>query len=444
MTRTRHLIARTALLALAVALAATPAQAATAISGRLADGALPSKPTGRSVVRAVSPRTTLIASAERAGFDGRYRLTVDPGVFTVLANVVRRDRAERRAIAATVRVRKGRTVKVRVSLKRKRPVRPARRASAHATTALRAAGDGNGPIIAVKWFTGTGPWAVLGHGMADMLLTDLVEAGDRQCGARFVEWNHRDLLQAELDLQEKYKEYFDPSTVVRQRWLSPEIFVQGSVTTTNDTVAWSVQLVDAKTGKVLGGDTASVAGEQFFEAEQQVARRLLDQLCPRRYEATLDLATDSRWPALSASGTMRSVVTATGSGTPAATWTGTGSLQYTGVTWASGVEGCTYATEGSPISPWRIDIASQPNGTISVTWQPQGDTYVTGIATCTVGGVTTSVGNQPGPRLQDPTPLTFTLPATGGAQAIAGGLDVGGSGWFHRGSLTLRRLEGSG
>ncbi len=417
------------------------AAAATSVSGKLADGTLPPTSKGAAVVRAVSPGTTVISAGGRVRSGGRYSLTVDPGVLMVIADVVRTDRKARTAVTPVFRARKGKRKTVRVSLKRTRPVRPARKAAAAAGPIATRAADG--PAVAVKWFSGSGPEAVLGRGLADMLATDFVSRGEEKCGLRVVEWNHRDLIQQELDLQEKYEEYFDPSTVVKKNWVEPTVFVQGSVTTTDAWISWNIQMVDAKTGKTIGGDSSRVPadGDAFFDAESTLTDRLLDQLCPRRYEVTVDLTTQSRWPAVSSSGTVHAVLTATGNGTPATSWTGAGTMTYQGVSFTSGVPECTWAPENTPTVPWKVTLMPGDSGMLSVAWSLDGDLYATSIGTCTVDGHTATAPGQPGPRLQDPIPLTFTVPIAGGSQAISGGVDVGGSGWFHTGTLTVRRLD---
>lgn len=429
-------------LAVALSLVAPGAgQAATRVAGSLTDGALPARAKGVALVHAVSPGSTKVLAGARVRRDGSYSLTVPPGIVAVIAEVVRRDRKVVSAITPSVRARSGRRTTMRVSLKRRRPVKPHRRAriSAVADTASGA------PPVAVKWFSGSGPWANLGPGLAEMVTTDLVDKGGKRCGMTVVEWNHRDLLQQEIDLQQKYKSLFDPSTLISKRWVEPKVFVQGKVTTTDDRISWDIQVVDAKTGAVLGGETKSVPADTVFDAEQQLADRLIDQLCPRRYEVTLDLRTTSTWPAVNSVGTVHSVVTAASDTTQAALgrWTGTGSLTYQDVSYTSGNPECTYVPEGSTTAPWTVQISGGGDGALTVKWVPNGDVRATAVVTCTVDGYTTSAGGQPGPTLQDPAPTSFTLPAGGGSQAIGGGIAIAGGGWSHSGTLTVKRIDAS-
>lgn len=410
----------------------SPSPAATTISGRVSGGTLPSAATGVALVHAVAPATSRILDAGRVRRNATYTLTVAPGVVAVLTDVVRADRRVQSAITPFVRARRGRRTTLRVSLKRRRPVRP-KASAASLTTGV--------PVVGVKWFTGSGPWANLGPGLADIITTDVVDLGDRKCGLPVVEVNRRDALQQEIDLQQKYKDLFDPSTIVRKNWLSPTLLVQGKVTTTTDTIAWDIQVVDAKTGAVVGGDRASVPADRFFDATTAISERLVDQLCPRRYEVTLDVTTTSDWPANSAQGTLHSAVTTASTTQAPGTSSGIGTLVYENVTYASHNPECTYVPEASNAAPWKVTVTGAQDGAITVTWAPEGDVYATGTVTCTAeNGYQTSAGQQPGPRFQDPTPPTFTLPATGGSQAIGGGLSVGGGGWTHAGTITVTRL----
>src|SRR4051794_16846645 len=119
-------------LGLAVAFAAvagwaTPAGAATTISGSLGGGKLPAKGAGVASVRAVAADTGVIVGAARVRA-GRFVLRVTPGAFVVLAATtpLRGHAGVDRKVDA-VRVRSGAHRTLRLSLRRRGSHIPSKR-----------------------------------------------------------------------------------------------------------------------------------------------------------------------------------------------------------------------------------------------------------------------------------------------------------------------------
>ena len=72
-------------------------------------------------------------------------------------------------------------------------------------------------------------------------------------------------------------------------------------------------MLKAADGTVVGGDNGSIpAGGDLFEAEQQMAGHLLDQICGASYDVGFSLRTDAILATHDAVGTLNAVVTATG------------------------------------------------------------------------------------------------------------------------------------
>lgn len=131
--------------------------------------------------------------------------------------------------------------------------------------------------VAVRPFTGTGPASQLGKGLTNMLISDFSEQLPK-CGAKVVEWELRPEIIKEIERQQGPE--FDPETRVRKGFLiEPTVFADGTVTTTDSTVSWVIDLHDAKTGRRIGGHRGSVPSDQFYEAEEKIAQSLARQLC---------------------------------------------------------------------------------------------------------------------------------------------------------------------
>jgi hypothetical protein len=138
-------------------------------------------------------------------------------------------------------------------------------------------GADKGVAVAVKYFTATGPHTQLGKGLADMLITDLVNTKGA-CNVTVVEWEKRALVEAEIELQ--YTADFDPgSRVKRGSLINPDAFVTGSVATSEKINSWTLELVEAKTGSVIGGDKGSAKDVEILKVTTDIAQRLIDQLC---------------------------------------------------------------------------------------------------------------------------------------------------------------------
>jgi len=135
----------------------------------------------------------------------------------------------------------------------------------------------SGPAVAVKPFSGTGPNSHLGKGLSAILVTDLFQV-QGSCKLTIVEWERRADIEREIELTNA--EGFDPETrIPRGHLIAPDIFVTGSVTTTETTTSWDVKLVNAKTGTIIGNDSGHAKGAALFDASAGIAQRLLNQIC---------------------------------------------------------------------------------------------------------------------------------------------------------------------
>ena len=233
-----------------------------------------------STVRAIDAQTGTAAARGRVGAGGAYRLATPPGVYLVVVDKVSRRAPFVTGYGRLVRVLPGKTAVVRT-------IAPG---SATRTTAALLAGGlapasidaaaAPRPAIAIQNFTGSGPQAHLGRGLAAMLGTDLWGSPCYDV----VEWARRSDLLAEIRLQQS--KWVDPATRVTPRLIQPKVLVEGSVSSTASSVSWNLRIRERATGRVIGGDRGSTAGS-IFTAELALAKRLRklleEALCGDRY-----------------------------------------------------------------------------------------------------------------------------------------------------------------
>ena len=410
-----------------------PTAAGVTLTGKVSGGTLPAPAAGVTSVRAVDLRTQEIAGTADVARRGGWSLRALPaGTYSVVTAVVRRRGRVTQAISPAVRVRKAGRVGVRTSLRR-RKVPPPRRLHAGTT-----------PVVQVRALAGSGPNAQMGRGLAEMLITELGD-GDAKCPIRQKEGIREDLIIQELALQNSG--LIDPSTRIVPRPITATLEVRGSVTTTADSITWSIRLIDAATGTTVGGDEGTARGADGIlgEAPAQIAARLLDQICGARYDVALSIRTDARFASHIASGTISAVVTATGArtprGSPPARFSASGALGYDNLSFIPTQE-CGLSGPVSEPGSWNVVLEVTPAGRLRVTWDPEaGGTVVKGTATITCPtDPPVPVPGFPGPSLVNPAPLTFELPVDGGQQDVSGGIQSGAQGWTHSGTITIHRL----
>ena len=271
---------------MAVAGAATPADAATTISGSLGGGKLPAKGAGVASVRAVAVDTGVIADDARIR-SGRFVLRVPSGAYVLLAattpfhghaGVDRKVDAHQGRLGGTSR-------KLRLSLRR-RGGHLARRRKARA-----AAGPSfvsvTYPATWVQHFAVSGPAeaSVLRKGIADMLITDLGAPIKKKCDGVLVEREHLDLIIAEQRLSRS--PLIDPATRIRPGHLiGHNRVVSGTLTITGATATLTVTVTNTTTGVMRSvTHTGTVAGEGIFDLEKSVVDDVAKLICdpPARY-----------------------------------------------------------------------------------------------------------------------------------------------------------------
>ena len=264
--------------------AATPAGAATTISGSLGGGKLPAKGAGVASVRAVAVETGVIVGDARLR-SGRFVLHVKSGAYVLLATTtpLRGHAGVDRKVDA-IRVASGSSRELRLSLRR-RGGHIARKRKARA-----AAGPSfvsvTYPAVWVQHFAVSGPdeYSVLGKGLADMLISDLGGPIKKKCDGVLVEREHLDVIIAEQKLSQS--RYADPSQRIPSGHLiGHNRVVSGTLTITGATATLTVTVTNTVTGVERSVTHTGAAGVGIFDLEKSVVDDVAKLICdpPARY-----------------------------------------------------------------------------------------------------------------------------------------------------------------
>ncbi len=131
-------------------------------------------------------------------------------------------------------------------------------------------------VIAVAYFDSNSvdpELEPLGRGVADMLMTDL-RRGD---GIRIVERTRLTEVLNELELQRS--QYIDEATAQQLgRGLGATLVVVGSVTSVLEGMRLDARVVEVEAGEVIVAVESTGEVGQFFDLEQELASRILDEL----------------------------------------------------------------------------------------------------------------------------------------------------------------------
>ncbi|HEX5922585.1 MAG TPA: CsgG/HfaB family protein [Baekduia sp.] len=276
----------------AVAGAATPAEAATTISGSLGGGKLPGKGAGVASVRAVAAETGVVAADARV-LSGHFVLHVKSGAYVLLAATTpfHGSAGVDRKVEA-IRVAPGTSRKLRLSLRR-RGGHAARKRKARA-----AAGPSfvsvTYPAAWVQHFTVSGPdeYSVLGKGLADMLISDLGGPIKKKCDGVLVEREHLDVIIAEQKLSQS--RYGDPATRIPSGHLiGHNRVVSGTLTISGATATLTVTVTNTTTGVQRSVTHSGASGAGIFDLEQSVVDDVAKLICdpPARYVGSVSGST---------------------------------------------------------------------------------------------------------------------------------------------------------
>jgi hypothetical protein len=279
------------------ALGLVPAAASAAdatIKGTVAGPGIPDQGEGVATIQAINAETGVVGGADyTSGKRDSWSLATDPGPYAMGATTVPFGGGKLvEKLLAFVDARSGKTETVKLKLKKKRRHHHSSAARSHARVA-----EGFGdvdvgyPAIWVHEFdvqSSNPDFGVLRKGIADMLITDIVLGLPAGCDAVVVE---RARIQDILD-EQKLQQLpgFDQSTTVRPgRLIRDNAGVTGTLTESGGQMTISATYTDRRHGR---SKTVTVQGPaaSFFDLEQQLAQKLIDEICsdelPDTYEGT--------------------------------------------------------------------------------------------------------------------------------------------------------------
>jgi hypothetical protein len=158
------------------------------------------------------------------------------------------------------------------------------------------------------------------------------------------------------------------------------------------------------------------------------------------YQVLLDLTSLFKSATHDASGQLKLSVDARAVPGSANHWTGSAPAQYTDVVFTPHIE-CPYVAIVNTPGTFKVDIKRLASGNLEVTWSA--DPSASASVDCPPDDSDPPYDpppqpGQPGPSPVGATPTTYELPASGGSQAIGGGIDGGGGdGYFDSGTLVV-------
>ncbi len=142
--------------------------------------------------------------------------------------------------------------------------------------ALPAAAAASVPTLAVTNFdnhTSEARFDPLGHGLADMLITDLSAVS----GLQVVERGRLAELMKELELQSS--SFVDPSTAVEVgKGLGAQYVLTGAFAAVDPSMRIDARIVNVATGEVVQADSVTGAAAEFFLLEKELATQIVGRL----------------------------------------------------------------------------------------------------------------------------------------------------------------------
>jgi hypothetical protein len=441
-----------ALAALALALGATTATASAAPKPGTFSGTLGvTVPKGADAsVRAVDRATGALAGTASVSRQGAFMLKLPAGAYTVIGTVVpKRGKATR--IVSAVSLKAGQK-RAKADLKRSKKTKAKKKSKSKANPkAKRAYVQEHGQVTpgnvaaGIHAFTGnaTGEWIYIQKGLQSLLTTDVLIAVE-DCPVTIVEVERRADIIKELEFQQS--KYVDPSTRVTRNFILEDVQVSGSVLQVDaDHVTVTATITDNKTGKHIAQVTENVDSGHVFDQLQTFAENIGKELCTLHdtYDVALNLNANGTFATHNATGAFAGTLLAkrtSAPGTVPVVSTGSAPFAWTGLTCAMKIPiTLCYGLIAPPVA-WHATVTTSKDQ-LQVAWGIDGKDMAT--ATFDV---------QPeDPADYDPPPIpgeplvfsagaapqSFTLPYTGGPQAISGGITEGGDGFTTSGTITV-------
>ena len=421
--------------------AALPATASAAAPGTFAGSLGTAVPKGAQAdVRAVDRASGTVVAADQADRKGRFTLKLPAGSYTVVGTVTPTRRgATPVTVVSAVSLTPGQK-RTKADLKRKRKKKQRARAAY-----VQELGQVTPGVIAVEIpdITGelTGDFGAVRRGINDLAVTDLV--GDRppDCGIAVLEVDRRADVLKELEFQQS--PYVDPASRVKRNFILGDVEVRGRATQVDGThIKVTYELRDTRTGERLGGVSGQAGGDTFFADLERLSSQLGDELCKLSdsYDVTLDVRGEGNFATHAASGVLQAKLVATRANRKDTTWTATGTLAWTPPAVVPKLP-CAFVAPVAPTVPWTVTLKVSGENQLKITWGVQGNDMSTSTIDCPADGQGADpppVPGMPGTSLLNTGPLEFTLPFSGGQQAVSGSVAEGSEGFFDTGTMTVK------
>lgn len=441
----RHtLLPRAIVLAAMSALTLAPAAGAAAKRGTFSGtlGVKVGKGAG-GVVRAVSLADMTVVAGRDVSRSGAFSLSLPAGAYLVVGTVTGpRAKPVRQQIGLSLKAGQKRT-KAKLTAKPKAKKGKAKKGRAAYWTQ----GGGSAPgrtAVGVNPFGGpsSGDLGNVARGAADLIIVDLVNGLPKACAGtggdvvvREVDPERVKALEAEQELGRS--PYADPSTFPPPDAIVPDVLVNGTVGS-DGTV--TVTIADARTGAAIDQATQDL-GDDAFGGLEQLAGQIATKLCALTdaYELKLDVTGTGEFGTHAATGKVATTLIARGAN---GHWEGGAPLQWSGLAFTPRV-GCPVLNPVSIGTDWKATITQSAKDQITVTWSLVGSDIATGTIDCPPDGDRYDpppIPGVPATSLLTAGPASFTLPLTGGTQAISGGVSSGDGGFSNTGTLTVRPI----
>lgn len=445
----------------AAATAATlflPAVAAAATTGSVA-GALGAKPPkgAEATVVATSLLDGSVVSASPITPKGSFKVTLPAGPYALSTSVVPKPGGGAVTTGVVpVSLKKGqKRTKLKVTTKKLKLRKGKTSSDAHAGRAVgtRAYVQELGQVtpgvtaFGIEEFTGgTGDWSHFTRGLSYLMTTDLI--GATPCKTAVIATGRdREAALGEFALQKKYRRFFDPKTLTKRNFILPDLMVGGTAVTAADgrSTAVTVTIRDARTGQVVDTVSGTLTEDRVFDDAEQLSKAVGERVCrrPAAYELQLTTNGHGEFATHSSDGKLDSTLTALRSGgapgEPPSAWSGVQSADWSGVTTATKTD-CSYATGATGLT-WNAQLSVVGDAQVKVDWNFGAGAMATLITTCPRDdGPPVVIPGQPGPALLGITPLSSTLPLSGGVIPLSGGFTSGTDGWTNAGQLVVRPI----
>lgn len=400
-----------------------------------------------AAVRAISLADMTVVAAKDVSRSGAFSLSLPAGAYLVVGTVAgTRAKPVRKQLGLSLKAGQKRT-KVKLTAKLKAKSKGIKKARAAYWTESGGSVPGR-TAVGVNPFDGpsSGDLHYLARGAADLIVADLVNGLPKVCAAagggattpviREVDPERVKALQAEQELGRS--PYADKSTFPDPNVVVPDVLVNGSVGADGDV---TVTINDARTGAVLDQATQQL-GDDVFGGVEELAGKIASKLCTLTdaYELKLDVNGSSDLGTHSATGKVATTLIARGAN---GHWEGTAPLQWTDIAFTPKM-GCPVLNPRSPTTDWKATITQSGPDQISVTWSIVGSDIATGTIDCPPSDSgeydPPPIAGVPATSLISAGPGSFTLPLTGGTQAISGGVTSGSGGFSNSGTLVVRPI----